>query len=381
MQGAAASGRVLVADDQPDVLRALDLLLRIHGYAVTMASSPAAVIDEVARSSAGRFDLLLMDLNYARDTTTGREGLELVTRVRQLDPDLPIVAMTAWSTVPLAVGIMREGACDFVEKPWDNQRLLAAVEAQVAAGRRQRRAQRLQADAREVQRRLLVRSIPDVDGYDAGVAWSVAEQLGGDGFAVTAVPGGRLAVAIADGCGKGAPAALLMASAQATLEDLIADGVPPAQVCARLGRILAPRVGADRFVSLTYAVLDRAAGSLTYSNAGHPAPMLLRGGAVHRLDRGGPVLGLFDAVYDEHIVPIEAGDRLVMFTDGIVEASPEGPGGEELGEARLIAHLRTLDGATAEGAAAAILERATEFAAGALADDATVVVVDVTRRR
>src|SRR5262245_20916364 len=126
---------VLVADDQPDVLRAARLLLKVHGYAVTAVSSPSAVLAEIGSGSASGFDLLLMDLNYARDTTSGQEGLELVARVRALAPDLPIVVMTGWSTVPLAVAVMREGAADFVEKPWDNRRLLAAVEGQIDAGR------------------------------------------------------------------------------------------------------------------------------------------------------------------------------------------------------------------------------------------------------
>src|SRR5262245_29737863 len=143
------SSAVLVADDQPDVLRAAGLLLKVHGYTVTAVSSPAAVLTEIQRARAGGFDLLLMDLNYARDTTSGQEGLELVARVRELAPDLPIVVMTGWSTVPLAVAVMREGAADFVEKPWDNRRLLAAVQGQIAAGHRQRRTHRLEADARE----------------------------------------------------------------------------------------------------------------------------------------------------------------------------------------------------------------------------------------
>jgi phosphoserine phosphatase RsbU/P len=372
------SGRVLVADDQADVLRAARLLLKIHGYEVRTAASPAEVLGEIRRAAAGGFDLLLMDLNYARDTTSGHEGLELVARVRELDPDLPIVVMTGWSTVPLAVATMREGACDFVEKPWDNRRLLAAVQAQVAAGRLRRRSQRLQDDARNVQRRLLDHSVPQVEGFDVGIAWSVAEHLGGDGYAVSALPDGRLSLAIADGCGKGTPAALLMANAQATLEDLMVAAVPPAEVCTRLGRALGRRLGADRFVSLVHAVLDRAAGTLAYSNAGHPAPVLLGRGRVRRLDRGGPVLGIVaQARYEEGVLPLEAGDRLVLFTDGIVESSPEGPGGEELGENRVIAHLHTLHGTSAAQAAAALLALARDFTGGRLADDATVVVVDV----
>jgi sigma-B regulation protein RsbU (phosphoserine phosphatase) len=374
----APRGRVLVADDQADVLRAARLILKINGYAVTTVSSPARVLEEIRRAEAGGFDLLLMDLNYARDTTSGHEGLELVARVHELDPDLPIVAMTGWSTVPLAVATLREGACDFVEKPWDNERLLAAVHAEVAAGRRRRRGHRLDADARDVQQRLLVRAIQPVEGYDVGVAWSTAEDLGGDAYAVSALPGGRLGLAIADGCGKGTPAALLMANAQATLDDLMVAALPPAEVLTRLGRALGRRLGNDRFVSMTYAVLDQRAGTVAYSNAGHPPPLLLRGGTVRRLERGGPVLGpVVHARYEEEVLPLAPGDRLVLVTDGILEASPDGPGGEELGETRLIAHLARCDGVPAAEAARAVLTFARDFAGGRLGDDATAVVADV----
>ena len=219
-----------------------------------------------------------MDLNYARDTTSGREGLELVARVRALDPSLPIVVMTAWSTVPLAVAIMRNGVCDFVEKPWDNSRLLATVRAQVASGRHLRRAQRLESDARDVQRRLLSRAVPDVPGYAVGVAWRFAEQLGGDAYELAALPGGRLGVAIADVCGKGTPAALLMASAHATLRDLMTLPLSPHEVCERLDRALSPRLAPDRFVSLAYAVLDEPPGSRLVRQRGPPgAPAAARG--------------------------------------------------------------------------------------------------------
>jgi sigma-B regulation protein RsbU (phosphoserine phosphatase) len=383
---------VLVADDQPAVLAALRLLLKPHGYRVRGVSSPAAVLSALAEGG-DRYDLLVMDLNYARDTTSGQEGLELVARVRAADPHLPIVAMTAWSTVPLAVTTMREGVCDFIEKPWDNARLLAAVEAQVAAGRRRRRAERLEADARAVQRRLLARDIPAVEGFDIGVAWSLAEALGGDGHVVAPRPEG-LAVAVADVCGKGTPAALLMASAQATLEDLLELAAPlaPGAVCAQLGRALLPRLGPERFLSMAYAVLDPGHGILTYSNAGHPPPLLLRAdGSLARLTEGGPVLGVVtDAAYAEGRLALGPGDRLVLVTDGVLEASrPEGAGvlnddddGDEgeLGEARLLSHLRALRSAPAAEAARSVLERARQFAGGTLADDATVVVVDTHRR-
>jgi sigma-B regulation protein RsbU (phosphoserine phosphatase) len=372
-----SAGRVLVADDQPDVLEAVRLLLKLNGFAVEAASSPAAVLAALQAAGPEPFDLLVMDLNYARDTTSGHEGLELVDRVRAAAPALPIVVMTAWSTVPLAVALMRNGVTDFVEKPFENARLMATVRAQVAAGRQRRRAERLEDDARDVQRRLLARPLPTGPGYAVGAAWRFAERLGGDAFELAALPEGRVAVAIADVCGKGTPAALLMASAHATLRDLMTTKVAPREVCRRLDSALAARLAPDRFVSLVHAVLDRSRATLTYTNAGHPPPLLLRAdGTVHRLDQGGPVLGMIqDARYQEAVVPLRAGDRLVLYTDGVVEA--EGRSGE-LGEMRLLAALRGMRGLAATDAARAVLDRAVEFAdGGPLQDDATVVIVDV----
>jgi phosphoserine phosphatase RsbU/P len=371
----AERGRILVADDQPAVREALRLLLKPHGYHVRAVASPAAVLAELSQTGL-RYDLLVMDLNYARDTTTGQEGLELVSRVREVDPHLPIVVMTAWSTVPLAVATMREGVCDFIEKPWDNARVLAAVETHVTAGDRRRRLQRLEADALAVQRRLLARAVPSVEGFDIGVAWHFAEPLGGDAYVATRRPDGRLAVAIADVCGKGMPAALLMASTLATLEDLVAACLPPAEVCAQLSRILAPRLGDERFVSLAFAILDPEQRSLCYANAGHPAALLLHAdGRTSRLTAGGPVLGVVaDAQYEEGRLPLGPADRLALFTDGVAEATSAA--GEELGEARLLGRLQEWRHRPAADASVAVLELARDFAGGALADDATVVVVD-----
>jgi len=369
--------RVLVADDQADVLEALRLLLKPHGCHVRAVSSPAAVIAALGEGGPA-FDLLLMDLNYARDTTSGDEGLELVARVKALDPHLPVVVMTAWSTVSLAVATMREGVGDFVQKPWENARLLETIRAVVATGRRRRRAQRLEADARDVQQRLLGIPAPRVPGYDVSVAWRLAEGLGGDCSHVAALSDGRLAVAIADVCGKGTPAALLMASVKASLEELVAADPAPRALCARLARTLAPRLGPDRFVSLVYAVLDPARGTLAYANAGHPAPVLIRpDGGVRRLKRGGPVLGVVaEADYEEGLLALSRGDRLVLVTDGITEATSRTDA--ELGDEGLIAGLRETRTLAAAEAAPRVLELAGRFAAEGLADDATVVVVDVT---
>jgi DNA-binding NtrC family response regulator len=137
--------RLLVADDQPDVIEALRLLLKAEGYEIETASSPRAVVEAV---QAREFDLVLMDLNYARDTTSGAEGLDLLSRLRDIDPTLPVVVMTAWASLDLAVEVMRRGARDFVAKPWDNARLLAIVRTQVELGSALRRGERLEEENR-----------------------------------------------------------------------------------------------------------------------------------------------------------------------------------------------------------------------------------------
>lgn len=133
--------RILIADDQPDVLEALRLLLKSEGYATEAVKSPAAALKAV---EARDFALVLMDLNYARDTTSGAEGLELLQKLMALDATLPVVVMTAWASVDVAVEAMRRGARDFVTKPWDNPRLLAIVRNQIDLGSAVRAYRRLQ---------------------------------------------------------------------------------------------------------------------------------------------------------------------------------------------------------------------------------------------
>ncbi|MCU0482676.1 MAG: sigma-54 dependent transcriptional regulator [Chloroflexi bacterium] len=137
--------RILIADDQPDVLEALRLLLKPRGFAVETASSPAEVVAQVQKQE---LDTALVDLNYTRDTTSGQEGLDLLARLQALDPSLPVVVMTAWGTVDVAVEAMRRGARDFVQKPWDNERLVAIVRTQTELARALRWGQRLEAENR-----------------------------------------------------------------------------------------------------------------------------------------------------------------------------------------------------------------------------------------
>jgi DNA-binding NtrC family response regulator len=153
MLSPSASGNsrphILVADDQGDVVEALRLLLKGNGYDTDAVTSPAAVLAALEKRD---YDALLLDMNYTRDTTSGREGLDLLHKLQGLEPDLPVIVMTAWGSVEGAVEAMRRGARDYVEKPWDNARLLSILATQVELGRALRRAHRLESENRALRR-------------------------------------------------------------------------------------------------------------------------------------------------------------------------------------------------------------------------------------
>jgi len=143
-----AESTILIADDQPHILEALRLLLKGEGFRTESANSPAGVL---AALDSRTFDCVIIDLNYARDTTSGKEGLDLLSQIHSMDSLLPVVVMTAWGSVELAVEAMRRGARDFVQKPWENARLLAIVRTQVELAQALRKGQRLEAENRLLQ--------------------------------------------------------------------------------------------------------------------------------------------------------------------------------------------------------------------------------------
>ncbi|MEN6626510.1 MAG: sigma-54 dependent transcriptional regulator [Candidatus Sumerlaeia bacterium] len=151
--------QILIADDEPNVLAALRLLLKGQGYRVESASSAQAVLESL---TAGSYDAVVMDLNYTRGTTTGAEGLDLVARIRDLDETLPVVVMTAWASIELAVEAMRRGARDFIPKPWKNERLLTILRTQIELCRALREGKRLSVTNRLIgedqQSRMIVAS-------------------------------------------------------------------------------------------------------------------------------------------------------------------------------------------------------------------------------
>ncbi len=387
--------RILIADDQQDVLDALRLLLKGHGYCIETVNSPADLLAAVARQE---FDILLIDLNYARDTTSGREGLDMLSRLKEIEDAPPVVAMTGWATVGLAVEAMQYGVSDFVAKPWTNTRLLEILRRQIEAGRERRESRRCAAEearaqeealihlqeqereyaeAKAIQEKLLPREIPQMPGYEIASAWQSARLVGGDYFDILPLDEKMLGICIADVSGKGMPAALLMSNLQAAVRGLSSLSVAPHLLCGRLNSIVYRNTDSDRFITFFYAQLDGPARRLAYVNAGHNAPFVVRSDGSHeRLREGGTVLGVFASPnYERGSAQLSPGDRVVLFTDGVTEVcSPEG---EEFGEARLLRLLKDHRRLSADQLRAKILAVVAEFSGGRWQDDATLLVLAV----
>jgi phosphoserine phosphatase RsbU/P len=371
--------RTLIADDQPDVRAALHLLLKGAGYQTEAADSPGAVLDAIKQQ---KFDLVLMDLNYARDTTSGKEGLDLISSIQALDHELPIVVMTAWATVDLAVESMRLGVRDFVQKPWENSRLLRKLRTHIDAGRVRRREQdrehqlRVELnEAREIQRGLLPRRMPHLEGFSLASAWQPAHEVSGDYLAAFKLNESHAALCVADVAGKGFPAALLMSNMQAVLKSLASESVAPGELCAKLNQVMCGNTPLRKFISCFYSDLDVRNRTLTFTNAGHNPPMLMRrNGECIRLDDGGRVIGAFtDSRYTQREIKLDEGDKLLLFTDGVTEARNES--GEEFGEERLHECLRAYRGRNAAELRTIILDQVTEFCSDNFDDDAALMIV------
>lgn len=375
----AARPRILIADDQADVLEALRLLLSQHDYSLQLVTAPVTVLEHVRTQP---WDLLLMDLNYSRDTTSGAEGLELLRAARAVDATLPVVAMTAWGNIELAVEAMRAGAQSFVQKPWDNAELVQVLQREIDRGRGVReqseRHQREERDGLLIQRALLPATLPQSEAFDVAGAWQPAAGFGGDCYDVFSFGHQTLGLSIADVAGKGLPAALLMSSLQAAVRAFALEASPPDAICASVNRLLCGQMIAGRFATFCFLRLDRTRGVLCYANAGHNPPLLARvDGTIERLSVGGTVLGVFpDADYRTGELPLRSGDRLLLYTDGITEA--RGADDEEFSDDRLAALLVEHRHLGARALHERVLGEVTAFAgARGFQDDATLLVVEV----
>jgi phosphoserine phosphatase RsbU/P len=372
----AAQPRILVADDQPDLIDALRLLLKREDIHVDSAGSPEAALSAVA---AGSFDLLLMDLNYTSDTTSGREGIDLLSRVQALDHELPIVVMTGWGSVDLAVEAMRRGVRNFVQKPWDNAQLVTILRTEVDAGRARRQQAAIERreldEARRIQRKLLPSTMPTLEGWEVAVSWQPASGVGGDCFDAISFGPARLGLSIADVVGKGIPAALLMANLQAAVRAFATNTTEPAELCQQVNRILCGHIAEGRFISFFYCIVDHDESTLTFANAGHYPPILIRAdGTVERLGTGGAVLGVFpEGGYEQGRVALRGGDRIILYTDGITDVCNASD--EEFGDERLVDLAMANRGCSAPALQARLANAVDAFSDGRFQDDATLIVL------
>jgi len=365
--------RILVGDDQVDVLEALRLLLKGAGYESVLVDSPQALL-KAARAEP--FDLILMDLNYARDTTSGEEGLDLLKNLEAQQNAAPVIVMTAWGNVELAVEAMRRGASDFVQKPWDNARLLSTIRKQAneaaAKAKDDRRVQSELEIARNVQQKLFPHQARRLATIDYAGQCVPAREVSGDYYDFLDTGDGGLGIVLADVSGKGIAAALLMANLQACFRSLSPDSLrQPASVLRSVNKLFYESTPPEHFATLLFGYYDDRSRGFRYVNCGHPPAVLVRAsGAVEHLPATATVLGVFkEWNCEEGAVELARGDTLVLFSDGVTEAGVETEA--EFGEEGLLAVIRANQNASAE----ALVNAISTAVAGEKADDVTVVAI------
>ena len=289
---------------------------------------------------------------------------------------MPVVSNDELSAV-----LRLSGRPDGMEYDSEDREFLIAVGEQVAIAANQFRSRKERQEgefALDIQQGLLPREIPQIPGFTLAGAWQPARVVGGDYYDVFRLGETTLALVLGDVCGKGIPAALLMANLQATVKAYAMEDASPKELCEKVNRAVSGSTTTGRFITFFYAVLDSTRRRLTYVNAGHNPPLIARQDVPRdlKLESGGPVLGVFpDAVYEEGVIDLLPGDRLAIFTDGITEAADSG--GDEFGEERLMSILRTPDPAAATELRDAIMRGVARFCREDFADDATLLTLVV----
>jgi sigma-B regulation protein RsbU (phosphoserine phosphatase) len=360
----------LVSDDQPDVLEAIRLLLKGAGHQAETADSPRSALAAAEKSP---FDLVLMDMNYSRDTTSGDEGLDLLDNLLKRDGTTPVIVMTAWSSVDLAVEAMRRGAVDFIQKPWDNARLLATIEKQADRSRERKKVKSELEIARHVQQRLLPQHAQSLKTITYGGRCLPAREIGGDYYDFLDLGPGRLGLLLADVSGKGVAGALLTANLQASFRSQLELGVKHGKaLLTSVNKLFHESTPAEYFATMFYAEYRDQGRELRYINCGHPAALLLRtSGDIEKLEASALPIGIFSWwKCEEKSVPLGPGDLLLVMSDGVLEAGVER--GEEFGENRLIDAARSAP-EDLEGSLDHILGEVLRFGAGIQGDDVTLV--------
>jgi sigma-B regulation protein RsbU (phosphoserine phosphatase) len=375
---ATEESTILVAEDQEHVREALAMLLRGHDYSVTLCASPN---EALAAAQQQPPDLALVDMNYQRDSTSGLEGLELIQRLRDLDATVPIIALTAWGNVDLAVSAMKHGASDFIEKPWRNDALLEKVRSLTRHVQQLRSSQRVsdyeRHDAHQLQTRIVPQRHLIAQGVELFGDSIPAGVVGGDYFGVWQPTADMLHFCIADVSGKGTPGALIAAMLYASVSTLSSSSNSPEIILGQVETTLRNQLGEGHYVTIFYGVLDLKTRVLHFVNAGHCPPILRRSnGAVESLGPTRPVLGfMLDDGFRSERLDLTTGDCLLLYTDGVTEAANDS--GEEFGPDRLTELLQCPADESLQRHHANIIDNVRRHAAGNFTDDATLLLISM----
>lgn len=324
--------KILVVEDEPGIAFSLESDLEAEGYEVTVVGDGVRAI---ARAAAEPFDLIVLDVMLPN-----KDGFEVCRELRQTGVSTPIVMLTAKSDEFDKVLGLDLGANDYVTKPFRPRELRARIRA---ALRHQPNGVSISADlqrqlrvASQVQQRLFPQHRPVVVTLDYAGVCQPALAMSGDYYDFLDVAPGQIGIVVADVVAKGIPAAMLMASVHASIRTharLLGNSC--GEVVAQLNRTLYEATEASKFATVFYAVYDGCSRRLTYANAGHEPPLILRSGEQFmRLDSLTPPVGLFPALPPlQNSIQLDSGDWLAIFTDGVSEALNEA--GEEFGADRL----------------------------------------------
>jgi len=370
---------ILIAEDQEYVREALAMLLRGQGYSVVLCASPQEALTAAQQRAP---EVALLDMNYQRDSTSGIEGLELIQHFRKADATMPIIALTAWGNVDLAVSAMQHGASDFIEKPWSNDALLEKVHSLTQRAQQVRSSQRISEverhDAHELQTRIVPQRHLVAEGIEIFGDSIPAGVVGGDYFGVWQPAAGELHFCVADVSGKGTPGALIAAMLYASVTTLSSSNNSPEAILSQVETILRNQLGEGHYLTIFYGVLDLTSRVLNFVNAGHCPPIVRRNdGSVESLAPTRPVLGLtLDAGFHSERLRLSSGDRLLLYTDGVTEAANDS--GEEFGAERL-ARILHASAAPLPEQWQAIMDDVREHANGNFTDDVTLLLLSVSR--
>lgn len=383
------SATILLADDDPAVSRFVEVILTRAGYTVVQASDGVEAIERVRRSAP---DLVVLDIRMPR-----LDGLEVLRTLRQ-DPatsQIPVILLTTRAQVEDRVKGFESGADDYVPKPFEPQELLVRIQSLLKRSDKVRAlgplmgvlgdwfsAQGIEQlgreleTAREIQFRLLPGALPNLAGVEVGAVVAPTKSVGGDFYDFIPMPDG-VGFVVGDVSGKGIPAALLMVMVRSLLRATAWELSVPGEILERVNRFLCRDLPPSMFVTMVFGVLSLGAGRrrLSLTNAGHVNPLLLRPGEPPRvLEVGGPILGAFEDVkYPHEELLLQAGDLVVLCTDGVVEAA--GPRGRALGVEGLAALIEPRREDPPQAIVRAVLDEVGRWTRGASRDDLALLIL------